>query len=176
MIADHFLQCILCRRRHLETRELRSDPAREDKMDHVSYDLSLPLLESSRKCNTHQKCHILPKYLGIQSLCKGCWSSSYSDTEHFLLCCRKTTFTCTSGTCSSSSPSVIQYLLSVLSLTTVFAFVTKRPLNRNTETAESEIQERFKTNTKQIQNSIEILALWPKTLLQWILNFDHQIN
>lgn len=36
MIADHFLQCILCRRRHLETRELRSDPAGEDKMDQLA--------------------------------------------------------------------------------------------------------------------------------------------
>lgn len=152
MIADHFLQCILCRRRHLETRELRSDPAGEDKMDHVSYDLSLPLLESSRKCNTHQKCHILPKYLGIQSLCKGCWSSSYSDTEHFVLCCRKTTFTCTSGTCWSSSPSVI-------SIPSVRLVPDDRLCLCHQETPEQnhrdsrvrntgKVQNKYKTNTK----------------------------
>lgn len=145
MIADHFLQCILCRRRHLETRELRSDPAGEDKMDHVSYDLSLPLLESRRKCNTHQKCHILPKYLGIQSLCKGCWSSSYSDTEHFVLCCRKTTFTCTSGTCSSSSPSVI-------SIPSVRLVPDDRLCLCHQETPEQKHRDSRVRNTGKVQN------------------------
>ena len=121
-------------------------PCRRTQDGSVSSDLFLPLLESRWKCNTEQKCHILPKYLWIQSLCEGNWSlSSYrhwtfcallQENIHmyirnmfiFLSKCYFNTF-CPSCPWRPSLP-----------------FSPGDPWAENTETAESGIKERFKTN------------------------------